>query len=232
MITWTKLNAKLDLFLDDAPRYSAAGERVNPLFLEQLRIECWNWAQRIFVNHTPRARSVTLTIETGEREAVLPEDFLHMQGIYDADNERWWSPVSWEPGAIRYTDDDLELYWIFGNRLYLESNIDTGSTDLTMHYWADYPDVEYVLDNDDNVDYYTQEVIYTPPWAELPLAHLCTATCLIPGEVFASDINQYKIRVDSGNPLHNPREQSARFHLDMYNRLVDLFPPTRRDVVR
>lgn len=227
--TWTRVNAKLDWFLDDAARESAAGEPIAPLFAEALRIECWNWAQRTLVHHTPRARSMTLVIETGEREAVLPDDFFAVQGIYDSDNERWWSPVAWKPGDIRYADDELETYWIFGGRLYLENEIEYTSTDLTMYYWAHYPDVEYVLDDDRDVDYLTQETIHTPDWAELALVHLCTSSCMMPGEVFAADINEYKIRVDSGTPLHNPRKESALFHLDMWNRLMAMFPPTRRD---
>jgi hypothetical protein len=230
--TWTKVNTKLDLVLYDAPRYNAAGELVTPLFSEPLRIECWNWAQRVLVHHTPRACSMTLVIETGEREAVLPDDFFAMQGIYDADNERWWSPVAWQPGDIRYADDKLETYWAFGDRLYLENTIEYSATNLTMYYWAYFPDVEYTLDDDGNVENLTQEILYTPQWAELALVHLCTATCMMPGEVFAADINEYKIRVDSGTPLHNPRKESAYFHLDMWHRLIDMFPPARRGEVR
>ena len=230
-VTWTKVNSKLDQFLDDAPRYNAAGDLITPLFVEVLRIESWNWAQRILVHHTPRARTMSLVLEESEREAVLPDDFFALQGLYDADNERWWRPVDWEPGDVRYADDDSERYWIFAGRLYLEKDVDVDSTDFTLYYWAYYPDVEYTVDDDGNVDAYKQDRIYTPRWVEPAMGHLTTVHCMMPKEVFASDINQYKIRVDSGNPMHNPRQQSALHHLDMWNRLISLFPPARLETV-
>jgi len=230
MTTWTRVNGKLDLFLDDAPRLNAAGELTPPLFEEPLRIESWNYAQRTLVHHTPRARTMTLQLESSGREAVLPDDYYTMQGIYDANNERWWRPVNWEPGNVRLSDDDSERYWTFAGRLYLEDTIDVTSTDLTLYYWAHYPDVTYTLD-DGAVDTYPQSIIYTPLWAEPALAHLTACFCEFPKEIFAADINQYKIRVDSGNPLQNPRQQSALHHLDMWNRLIGLFPPTRLEAV-
>ena len=229
--TWAKINGKLDQFLDDAPRYNAAGELTPPLFEEPLRIESWNWAQRVLVHHTPRARTMTLVLETGGREAVLPEDFYALQGLYDASNERWWRPVDWEPGNVRYADDDSERYWVFAGRLYLEDTVDVDSTDLTLYYWAYYPDVEYTTDDDGKVDTYKQDRIHTPFWAEPALGHLTACNCEFPKEIFAADINQYKIRVDSGNPLQNPRQQSALHHLDMWNRLIGLFPPVRLETI-
>jgi len=229
--TWTTLNAKLSRFLDDTPRLNAAGEEIDPLFAETLRIDSWNWAQRSLLAHSPRARTRTLDIETGEREAILPSDFYATQGIYDTTEERWWWPVNWQPGDTRYTDDDSLRYWTFAGRLYMENKISVSSTRLTLYYWAYYPEIEYHLDDDDEVDSYPQEVIYTPSWAEVALCHLTAAGCMNPGEIFASDINQYKIRVDSGNPLMNPREQSIKFHLSMWNWYMDLFPELRREVV-
>lgn len=224
MTTWTRVNVKLDLFLDDAERAGAAR-----LFPVPLRIEAWNWAQRILTCHTPRQRTTILTIDTGKRQAVLPSDFLAMEGIYDADRECWWRPMRRNPGDIRYTDEELPEFWTWANQVFLEDEISYTAGDLRLYYWAYYPEVEYKLDGDTVT--YTQEQIHTPLWAELALCHLTTATCMMPGEVFAADINQYKIRIEAGTPLHNPRAESSKFHLEWWNSLIDKFSPARGSIM-
>jgi hypothetical protein len=225
MVTWTQVNAKLDLFLDDA---AVAG--VTQFAIPTLRVEAWNWAQRMLCYHTPMQKNVTLEIEKGGREAILPTDFFAPEGIYDADRERWWKPMRWRPGDRRYTDEELPEFWVWGGRMFLEDEIDYDADDLTLYYWAYYPDVEYETSGDEVT--YLQEQIHTPLWAELALCHLTTATCMMPGEVFSADLNQYKIRVESGTPLHNPRAESAKFHLWWWNALLDKYPPARDSVVK
>lgn len=218
--TWTEVNRKLDLFLDDAERTGAS-----QVFPVSLRVEAWNWAQRTFCHHTPRQRSRTLEIDAGQRAGIVPADCFAIHGIYDSDRERWWWPVDLLPGDIQYTDDDVAEYWIWGNELFLDDEISYSSTDLTLYYWAYWPDVEYSVS--DSTLTYIQEQIYVPTWSELALVHLTTATVLMPMELFAADINEYKIRVDSGTPLHNPRAQSADFHLRWWHHILDMFPPAR-----
>lgn len=225
MTTWSQVNTKLDLFLDDAERAGAAR-----LFPVPLRIESWNWAQRILMHHTPRQRVIAIAIETGKRQIVLPSDFFAMEGIYDTDRERWWRPMRRRPGDVRFTDEELPEFWRWADRVFLEDEISYTSDDLTLYYWAYYPEVEYTIGGDGTITC-TQEQICVPSWVELAMCHLTAATCMIPGEIFASDINQYKIRIESGTPLHNPRAQSADFHLAWWNALIDKFPPARGTVM-
>ncbi len=216
--TWTKVDAKLDLFLNDPERTGGS-----QLFSVPLRIESWNWAQRMLCYHTPRKRRVVPKIDTGKRSIILPGDFYMVDSIYDSNREKWWRSMRRRPGDIRYTDEDLPEFWVWGNEMFLEDNVSYGSTDLTLYYWAYYPEVEY--ETVDNVTTVQGEQIHTPDWAELALVHLVTATCMMPGEVFAADINQYKIRIESGTPLHNPRAESAKYHLWWWNTIIDSFPP-------
>ena len=55
MVTWTEIAAKLNHIL--GVEISAGGVELQSL---PLRIDCWNWAQDVFVNHTPRQRNTTL----------------------------------------------------------------------------------------------------------------------------------------------------------------------------
>jgi len=173
---------------------------------------------------------MTLVVNTGQREAVLPGDAFAVDRIYDSNEERFWRPAHFRPGDIRYADDELPEYWVQGDRLYLEDTLEYDQTDLTLYYWAYYPQVECTYDDDNEIENVTQGVIYTPKWAELALTHLTTASCMMPLEIFSADLNQYKIRVESGNPLQNPRMQSCNFHLQWWNMLIDRVSPAYKDV--
>jgi len=216
--TWDSVNDKLDLFLGKS--WEADGTNLKSL---PLRIEAWNWAQRVFVHHTPLQQYATLSFLAGGRSALLPEDYYAIDGIYDSTEERWWKPMRRRPGDIRYVDDEVLEYWVWADKIILENEYTVGATDLTLYYWAYYPDVTY------NVETVGEDVLMTPRWAELALAHLTTANIMQPMEVFASDINQYKIRIESGNPEHNPRAQSALYHLNWYNMLLSLHPPANME---
>lgn len=220
--TFSSLQVKLDYFLDDA--YSAGQAR---RFSLPVRLMAWNWAQKYFVNHTPREQSTTLTIGSGGRQASLPDDFLAIVGLYDSGDEYWWRGMEIKPGEFRHTDSDIPEYWKWGSTLYLERDM-TGSTDLTLYYYAYYPEITYTVGATDEDITYLSETIYTPGWAELALCHLTTAICWHPGAVLASDINEWKISVDAGSPLHNPREAAAREALWWYNTLLATVTPTRR----
>lgn len=217
MTTWSQINSKIDLF---------AGETSDsPLFPEALRIEAWNWAQDLFCVHTPRQREMTAVIDSGGRSIVLPEDFYAIEGIYDSDNEQWWWPMSRNPGDVRLMDDSMLEFWLWGDKLYLEKDIAFGSDDLTLLYWAYWPAVTYTIDG--TTVTVAQQYVNVPRWAELALMHLCISSCMVPEEIFSSDINQYKIRIESGDPLDNPRMQSAKWHLEMYETLTAKHVPAR-----
>ncbi len=225
---WADINIRLDRFLDDALRTDAAGDPRDRLFPVPLRVDAWNWAQDVLVHHTPLAKSMTLVVNEGQREAVLPDDFFAVSRIYDSDQERFWRPAHFAPGDIRYADEELPEYWVMGNKLYIEDTLEYDQEDLTLYYWAYYPPVECTY-TDNEITTTPQGVVRTPRWAELALVHLTTATCLMPMEIFAADLNQYKIRVESGTPLHNPRAQSANFHYQWWNMLMDRVPPAYKD---
>jgi len=218
--TWTEINRKLDLFLGDVPT-----DDTDRAYASDLRAESWNWAQRQLCYHTPRQRTMTLKLESDGRTAILPSDFYAVHAIYDAreDGELWWREMRYRPGDVRYLDDELPEFWIWGNQMFLEDDVSVDSDDLTLYYWAYYPDVTYT--GSGNSLTMTQETIYTPPWAENALAHLASAGVMAPLEVFSSDISQFKIKVESGTPIQNPRMESMKFHLWWWEHVLNQFPP-------
>lgn len=218
-ITWDQVNAKFDEFLGSEIEAGKLELKSLPL-----RIEAWNWAQDIFCAHTPLQKQMTLELEADGRTAILPSDVYAVDRIYDSEEERFWWPVHFEPGQIRRTGAEDLQFWKWEGQLYLEKNVSTSSTALTLYYWGYYPAIEYEEDSAGVVTVH-DGLVSTPRWAQMALMHLATAHIMQPGEVFASDINEYKIRIDSGNPEHNPRAQSADYHYKWYSWLVGLFPP-------
>lgn len=233
--TWTRINQKLDLFLGDARKTVAESGEARPrIFPESLRVEGWNWAQGVFCAHTPRKRQMTLVIDRDKRTAILPDDFYAVEGIYDQMENRWWRPMRRRPGDIRYDNDDLEEFWVWDNTMYLETTVAHDTDRLDLLYWAYWPDIEYTTGNNIGTEQkpvyqleITQHQVHTPRWAESALLHLTTAFCWMPGMVEAGNLNEWKISIDSGTPMHNPRQAAARENLFWYHSILDKFPPAR-----
>lgn len=225
MQTWTDLNQKLSYFLDDRPAEGSSYQ-----FAEPLRIESWNWAQGVFCSHTLRERSVMLEILPGTRKAGLPKDFVYMGMIYDKNGElapdyrNIYTQRRFVDGGLRM--DNLNYnwsYWIWAEEINFDKPM-SEQIGVSMDYFASWPDVSYVTSEDGTIKL-TQEEIYIPKWAELPLLHLTAATILQPGAIQAAMSNEFRIRIDSGTPLDNPRAQQAREHVWWYNTLIGFHTP-------
>jgi len=234
--TWTAVDQKLDVFLNDPLAQNDDGTYRVQTYDRRLRINSWNWAQDIFVHHTPMQRRLTLTMRSGNREAILPEGWYAVEGIYDPDEGQWWMPMSRRPGYHQAEDETVLEYWVWDNRLYLQDSV---SRDLVLYYWAYWPALEYTVGDNigrENAPVYDiamkAEQILVPRWAEIAMIHLTCASCLVPGAIEASDINQWKVWIDAGNPEHNPRLQQAWYHMQMYDNIMTRVPPaySRRDV--
>lgn len=226
MITFDQIDRKLNLFVNDV---EASTEDEPARFSLPLRVEAWNWAQRQLCAHTPRQIEMELTVNSGNRSAVLPSDYFCADRIYDSARSMWWRPMRRRPGDIRYENDDIPEFWTWGGKMMFEDSIDYDSGQLTLYYWAYYPDIELDPGRDEVV--YRQAQVFTPRQFESALLHLTAAFCWTPGAAEAFDLNEWKITIDSGTPIHNPRAMGAREHLFWYNTLMDSFPPARTETI-
>lgn len=217
--TWESINPKLNYFLGDK---DPDGDGTYT-YDQPMRIASWNWSQRFVALHTPRSRTSGLAVETDERSAVLPSDFLAVWRIYDAGETRWMRPMRKpEPGTVRINDGELSQYWTWGGKLLFERTVDIGDADIALYYWAYYPEVEY--ETVDSSIRMTQNEILLPPWSVLPCAHLTAANLLVPGAIQAARIRNWNIRIDSGVPTDNTRATQAREHLFWYDTLMSYVP--------
>jgi hypothetical protein len=225
MQTWSTLNQKLSYFLDDRP--TAGNDYQFPL---PLRVEAWNWAQGVFCAHTLRERSTTLTMIADSRKASLPDDFEFVGMIYDANGElapdyrNIYTQRRFVDGGLRM--DTLNYnwaYWIWDNEVNFDKPM-SQTISVRMDYFARWPDVTYAIQYDGSVEM-VQDQVHIPKWAELPLIHLSASTILQPGAVQAAMSNEFRIKIDAGTPLDNPRAQQAREHVWWYNTLIGFHTP-------
>ncbi len=220
--TWEVLDLLLDRFLDD--ELDEEDEESTKIYSIPHRIESWNMSQRMLALHSPRQRQGTVTVDVGERSAILPPDFLAVWRIYDSDRKKWLRQMA-NPrtGSVRYDDDELDQYWVWGGRLYFERTVDIDTEDLTFYYWAYWPEIEYEFKEDSYI--ILPNEVLVPPWATLAVCHLTAATLLQPGALQAARIRTWNITVDSGRPIDNSRAQQAREHLWWWHAILNGVPP-------
>lgn len=222
--TWQEVNSRLDIFLNDDSFKVVSGEEPIATYPDRQRLLAWHDAQRLLAWHTPRQRTALLTIDRDNRSAILPPDFIGVYRIYDASKQIWMvHNHKKKEGGIRYDDDDLAAYWVWGRTLYLDMEIAADSTEYTMYYWAYWPEVVYDVDDEGEVSVQSDSIL-VPPWALLPLCHMTSAVCLAPGAMQSAEIRTWNIKVDSGNPIQNPRATAAREHLFWWTSLLGSAP--------
>lgn len=220
MTTFDEINTTLCLFLDDSPK---EGE-LKYQFPLPLRIAGWNWAQQVFQNHTLREATCSVVVDEAKRSATLPNDLVSIATIYDNLNERTYARRSFAAGGHRNDYSENFAYWTWGGRLRFDRTV---IEPLVLEYYATWPNITYNVNNEGKV-VYVNDAVLVPEWAHKALAHLTTAAVLHPPAITAAMSNEYKIKIDSGTPLDNPREQQARAELWWYNELIALCPVQTR----
>ncbi|MGC9423771.1 hypothetical protein [Vibrio sp.] len=64
----------------------------------------------------------------------------------------------------------------------------------------------------------------TPEYVSNALALYTTAQMLIPAAISASEVRQFNTKVDSGNPEHNPMQETTRYLLKMFTEEMNRHP--------
>lgn len=221
MVTWEEINARISQFLEDI----VSEEGVEAKFGDKLRIASWNWAQDVFISHTALEKSMQLVVDRDNRTALLPEDFIEVAMVYDAGEAMFLNRAKFQHGTLHDEYEDNDDFWVWGRTLYLERSVGF-SEDLTLHYYAYYPAVEWTEIDDEFL--VSAGDILVPRWAELALTHLTVASILQPHAVVASMSRNYNIMIDSGTPVMNSRAQQAMEHLKWYTELIAMHTPQPR----
>lgn len=153
---------------------------------------------------------LTETIAAGSTEHTLPDDLYAIEAVMDQETNEVISKLLLEPGTVSKSQ-----YWIqfpTGSITFKEEL----SNDCTLYYLAywDKPEEEGDLEGD-----------FEPPaFCITPMAYFATAYVLMPDSVQTSEIRQFNVKADSGNPEHNPIEESVKFLMTLFIQGMEMHP--------
>ncbi len=138
--------------------------------------------------------------------ALLPDDFIEVEGILDLEAGKFLPENSITP--LGYWSEEM----ITGNAymLYPEGSItfveDLPSAGASLYYTASWNEP---TSGSDPMD--------TPDYANTALSFYCASYCAASKSVTTADIGQYKVKVDSGTPTDNPLIDLSNFLLNRFN---------------
>jgi len=211
--------------------------------LSEASLVSWfNKAQRHFAaTHTAALRTTTFTGDGSTRSFALPADYLQIYGVFQEDADGMLEPKDLRPGtewSLEDTDTSAAssvslvpnvprpFGYIEWPRGYLDLFIAPASGSVVKvwyyGYWTE------VVEDEEGVD---SSVIEPPLWAHEALQLYTLAMSNIPNFSDASVLNEYKTKVDSGSPLHNPLIQAHDALMKRYRDALASFPRQERTMV-
>jgi len=227
MTVWNTLSEQLSFMLGIASQVTEAN-----------RIVAFNFAQRTFaLEHTAKRMVADYTSEDCDSDFVftLPTGILDIYALYSNDELCFMEEAAMFPGGAW----DLEpsdpsalsgvgglsstrrpfsfIKWPEGSiKLLFEP--DEAEVALRLYYWGHWSEVS------DSVS-----VIDSPAWSYEALLTYAVAMTYVPSLGDASWINEFKTRVDSGNPVQNPHEVAHKKLLEKYAWLLSKHPRQIRE---
>lgn len=154
------------------------------------------------------------TIPSGTEVYVLPDDVYDVEAVFDKNAGIIIPMLQLEPGDVFLSD-----YWLSFPSGSLTFNAALAN-DCILHYltYWDKPETEQDLTGD-----------FEPPAVCMtPITYYAAAYVLLPSSVQSAEIRQFNVKADSGNPEHNPIEQSVKFLLALFRQGMDAIPSYQR----
>ncbi len=200
--TWAALDAELIVMLGSAVVHDS-----------DTRATWINMALRHFANtHTARTSTQTFNGDGSTRDFELPSDYISMYSVYSEDGEMFFEPIPDIPGAA--WDQSAEATsvrpysyqeWPEGTLHLLHAPAEqSDELALIVRYFATWP--EYG-DSDGPIQ---------PLWCNDAILSLAIASSYVSSLSDMSFLNEFRTRVDSGNPMHNPI-------MDAYDKMIERY---------
>ena len=203
-VTWETLDARMVVLLGSAADAN-----------DEDRIEFWNLAQDFFAaNHTAKQQKYVFAASGSSADIAMPDDYIEVYAVYDEEENILLEPHELVPGMSwdRAESSDYRPYgyieWPYAT-VHLFQTPSANVEALEIWYWAQY---EPVVDN--------ESVIEVPKWAHEALLCYAVAASFLPKLADASFLNEYKTKVDSGNPMQNPLLEAHNTFLKRYEYLL------------
>lgn len=160
----------------------------------------------------------TSTLAASTSVFTLPADFYRVEAIWDSTSELYLSPTLMAPGQAgpftgengwyEYPEGSLTLYTALdtdGGKLYYAAKWTKPTSDATA--------------------------LETPAYATTGIALWACSYCQLPKATLASDLGQYKRRMDSGDPTDNPLIDMSTYFLKRFDIEMTRMPLRARGVL-
>ncbi len=214
--TWATLDAELVTLLGSAIVHDS-----------DARATWINMGLRHFANtHTALKQTVTFD---GDGETVdfdFPNDYIQIYSVYVEREEMFYEPISDIPGAAWDVEADPgasvrpyayqewpegTLHLTFAPPVYSDAN------SLVVRYFGFYPE----FDDSDGPS--------QPIWANDAILSMAVANSYVASLSDMSFLHEFRSKVDSGNPMHNPIIQAYDKMIERYNWLLSSHPIQNRE---
>lgn len=164
----------------------------------------------------PKTATVVIS-GTGAYTYELPDDCYQVETcVNDADGEMlplaMLIPGLYRGDTIQSTNDWIE--YPYGSITFSKSLVE-GET-YTVFYLA-----HWEKPTSDSQD---EEILETPSYLDTAIALYTAAEMILPSAISASEVRQFATKVDSGNPEHNPMQESVRFLMKLFNDEMNRHP--------
>jgi len=212
--TFNEIKSITVRLLNDTPTL-ANGEISGGQYNADLLYDATKAAMTAITTRVWKAATVTLAGSSGS--ALLPVNFIEIEGVLDLYAGKWLPESSIVP--LEFWDEER----------------------ITGNAWIQYPEgsISFVTDlpEDGAVLYYTAEwdmptsgsdLMDTPDYANFAISLFAASYCAITKAVTAADLGQYKVKVDSGRPTDNPLIDLSNFLLARYGVELERLPMKKK----
>jgi hypothetical protein len=152
----------------------------------------------------------------GSSSYELPDDCYQIEACLDDATGQLLEKAQLIPGHYRgeATQENDWLEYPHGHITFSDT-LSVGET-ITVYYLAhwDKPQDKNQLN----------DILEPPVYSHHGIALYATAYMLFPSAISASEVRQFNTKVDSGNPEHNPMQQSATYLLKLFTDEMNRHP--------
>jgi len=174
-------------------------------------------AHRAILPWVPKLQVAELTAGSDGDTFTLPSDVYEVQAVQTLSDYLFISKATLGSGTAR-GNSQADNDWIEAPNGTLSLSVALSEGDLLniyyLAYWSEPPGTGS-----------SSFVIEVPREAHNGMVYYAVSHCLLTAALDAASIGQFKTRVDSGNPEHNPLKEMSTFYRRLFETEMKLMPP-------